>query len=285
MTNNDTTLRQHLDAAATEIASISDTPALDAELLLAEVMERPRSHFRAWPDRKIPPSEVERFEALVARRCLGEPIAYLLGHREFWSLTLAVTPETLIPRPDTEQLVEAALEKIPGSERCRIVDLGCGSGAIALALASERPFAEVTAIDASPGALRVATDNARINSIDNVVFLESDWWSGLGQQRFDIVVSNPPYIRVDDPHLERGDLRFEPREALVAGDDGLDAYRDILTGLDQHLEPGGWLLLEHGHDQADALAELLANQGLEDIRCIQDLGSNDRVTLARRPLQ
>ncbi|MDX1455907.1 MAG: peptide chain release factor N(5)-glutamine methyltransferase [Gammaproteobacteria bacterium] len=274
-----------MDAAATEIASISDTPALDAELLLAEVMERPRSHFRAWPDRKIPPSEVERFEALVARRCLGEPIAYLLGHREFWSLTLAVTPETLIPRPDTEQLVEAALEKIPGSERCRIVDLGCGSGAIALALASERPFAEVTAIDASPGALRVATDNARINSIDNVVFLESDWWSGLGQQRFDIVVSNPPYIRVDDPHLERGDLRFEPREALVAGDDGLDAYRDILTGLDQHLEPGGWLLLEHGHDQADALAELLANQGLEDIRCIQDLGSNDRVTLARRPLQ
>ena len=270
-------------AAATEaLSATSDSPRLDAELLLAHSLRQPRSYLRTWPERHPGETETTAFQALLARRLAGEPIAHLLGVREFWSLALTVTPDTLIPRPEPERLVELALLHIPADRPATVADLGTGSGAIALAIASERPAARVLAMDRSPAALAVARDNAGALALGNVEFREGDWCAGLPAGHFNLILSNPPYIAAQDPHLTRGDARFDPRNALVSGPDGLDDLREIIPAALPCLKPGGWLLVEHGHDQGPAVEALFAAAGYRDIRDHADLAGKPRVIEGRR---
>lgn len=258
-----------------------DSPRSDAEILLAHVLECPRSYLLAWPERKLTSRQWTAFKALVERRACGEPVAYLLGVRGFFGLDLAVSPAVLIPRPETELLVEAALERLPVVGGCTVADLGTGSGAIALAIALARPNAQIVAVDASQEALAVASVNADRLGCSNVSFSLANWCQGLGAARFDMIVSNPPYIREDDPHLKQGDLRFEPIMALASGPDGLDAIRTITTCAPAHLLPGGWLLFEHGYDQAEAVAGLMRDAGFVKVESLKDLQGHNRVTLGR----
>lgn len=283
-TNNDSlhSLGEWLASATAQFAGHSDSPRLDAEILLAAALNKPRSHLFAWPEKPLEGAPLELFREYTQRRADGEPVAHILERREFWSLPLTITPDTLIPRPDTETLVEAALQKCPAQAGLRILDLGSGSGALALALKSERPLATVIATDASTAALAVARRNAGDLGLE-MDFREGRWWQAIGDEMFDIVVSNPPYIRENDPHLERGDVRFEPRSALAAGPDGLDDIRAIAAGAPSHLLPGGWLLLEHGYDQAAAVRDILSASGLAGIEQFRDAGGNTRVTAGRRP--
>lgn len=255
----------------------------EAELLLGHALDRPRAWLYAHADDIVDADAKIRFEALAAARARGEPVAYLIGRRAFWTFELAVTPAVLIPRADTERLVELALERIPVDADCAVADLGTGSGAIALAIASERPRARVVATDASDAALAVAQANARRLDLANVEFARGDWCAALGTRRFDVIVSNPPYIAAGDPHLDEGDLRFEPSSALASGIDGLDAIRLIAAQARAHLEPGGWLLVEHGHDQGDAVRGVFDAKGYTDIATARDLEDRERVTFATAP--
>ncbi|MFC5570005.1 peptide chain release factor N(5)-glutamine methyltransferase [Lysobacter yangpyeongensis] len=257
--------------------------AVDADFLLAHALGRPRSWLLAHREDPVPAEVAAAFEALVQRREQGEPVAYLTGHRGFWRFDLAVTPATLIPRPETELLVELALARLPAGQSLRIADLGTGSGAIALALAGERPQARVIATDASAPALAVAEANARTLGLANLAFRAGDWFAPLAGERFDLIASNPPYIALDDPHLGEGDLRFEPASALSSGIDGLDAIRRIVADAPAHLDAGGWLLLEHGWEQGAAVRELLLRAGFVDVATERDLEGRDRVTLGRKP--
>jgi release factor glutamine methyltransferase len=254
---------------------------LEAELLLAHVLERSRSWLIAHADDVLEDEHARQFALLVDRRVAGEPIAYLIARRGFWSLDLEVTPATLIPRPETELLVELALERLPLNASSRILDLGTGSGAIALAIASERPHVHVTATDASNDALAVAQRNARRLSIVNVSFVHGDWYAPLDDQRFDLIVSNPPYIESEDPHLGQGDLRYEPMSALASGEDGLDDIRRIARAAPAHLVQGGWLMFEHGWNQGNAARLLLCGMGLVDVFTAQDIEQRDRVTAGK----
>lgn len=256
-------------------------PDGEADLLLGHVLTRAPGWLFAHGDARIDDEHAARFDALVARRENGEPVAYLVGHRGFWTLDLDVSPATLIPRPETERLVELALERLPMGES-RVADLGTGSGAIALAIAAERPRAQVVATDASRDALDVARGNALKHGLQRVEFRHGDWLAPLAGERFDLIASNPPYIAAADPHLARGDLRHEPPSALASGADGLDAIRTIVAGASRHLRDGGWLLLEHGFDQGDAVRELLRAAGFVDVATEQDLEGRDRVSLGRR---
>ena len=256
---------------------------VDAEHLLLHVLARPRSWLFAHADDAVTATEAAAFRALVERRAQGEPVAYLTGTQGFWSLELAVTPATLIPRPETERLVELALERLPAGVAVRVADLGTGSGAIALAIARERPQAQVIATDASAAALEVARANAERNRVRNVQFRQGDWLVPLAGERFDLIASNPPYIADGDPHLSAGDLRFEPPTALSSGADGLDAIRSIVRDAPAHLAPAGWLLLEHGWDQGEAVRALMAAAGFVEVGTEPDLEGRDRVSLGRRP--
>ena len=249
--------------------------------MLAHALERTRAWLFAWPEHVPTDVQRERFERLVEARAGGMPVAYLLGRRAFWSLDLAVTPAVLIPRPETELLVELALERVPENVACGIADLGTGSGAIALALALERPLARVRATDLSTHALDVARSNARRLGLANIEFAHGDWCDALGDARFDLIVSNPPYIAADDPHLSRGDLRHEPTSALASGADGLDAIRTIVATAPSHLLPGGWLLIEHGWEQATQVRDLLERRGLSSVRSARDIAGHERVSFAR----
>lgn len=255
----------------------SDSPRLDAELLLSHITGLSRTSFRAWPEREVPEAQAKAFEALVQDRVAGRPVAHLLGHQEFWSLPLKVTASTLIPRPDTECLVEVALD-LPLRQQARVLDLGTGTGAIALALASEHPGWQVTACDAVAEAVALARENAEALGLP-VSVVHSSWFSGLEPNRFDLVVSNPPYIPDNDHHLAEGDVRFEPASALVSGSDGLDDLRLIIDQAPDWLVEGGWLLVEHGYDQADAVAGLFRARGFQDVEGLQDYGNRDRMTL------
>jgi release factor glutamine methyltransferase len=266
------TIGQTLRAARARIE------AVDAELLLAHAAGLSRGSLYARGDDPLDPHVARAFDALVARRAAGEPVAYLVGSRGFWSLDLRVTPDTLVPRPETERLVELALERIPPGAAIDVLDLGTGSGAIALAIARERPRARILATDASAAALEVAAGNARRLGIDNVRFARGDWWTAAGDARFDVVASNPPYIADDDPHLAQGDLPREPRSALASGRDGLDAIRAIVAGAPARLRPGGWLLLEHGFDQGGAVRGLLRASGFAAVATATDLEGRDRVS-------
>ena len=272
------TVSDALRAARRTLETASGSAALDAEVLLAHALDRDRAWLRAHAERALDDGVGARFDALVARRAVGEPVAYLTGEREFWSLRLEITPKVLIPRPDTETLVAAALEL--GGARTSVADLGTGSGAVAVAIAHERPAWRVVATDRDDAALEVARRNAGRHRAA-VEFRRGNWCAPLADERFDLIVSNPPYVRDDDPHLGQGDVRFEPRGALASGADGLDAIRAIVACAPAHLTDGGWLLLEHGYDQADAVARLLADAGFGDIRHWRDLGGIIRVTGAQ----
>jgi release factor glutamine methyltransferase len=259
----------------------TDTARLDAEVLLACALDKPRSHLFAWPEYILSDTQQHRFEQLLSRRLAGEPVAHLTGQREFWSLPLQVSRDTLIPRPETETLVEQALGVIPAGSRQDIADLGTGSGAIALAIASERPGCRIVATDSSAAALAVARANAQRLGIDNIEFMQGDWCSAL-QGTFHLIVSNPPYVAARDPHLELGDLRFEPRGALAAGTAGMDALCAIAHCAHVHLNAGGWLMMEHGYDQSDAVRQLLAAAGYLDISDISDEAGLARVVRGRK---
>jgi release factor glutamine methyltransferase len=260
----------------------SESARLDAELLLCHVLGVNRSWLYAWPDKSLEPAQQRRFDELVARRASGEPIAHILGEREFWSLTLQVTPDTLIPRPDTELLVEQALRLLPEDAALKVADLGTGSGSIALAIARERPRCRVVATDLSAAALAVAQANATRNQISNVAFRHGRWSEALGSERFELIVSNPPYIAEDDPHLTQGDVRFEPRSALVSGRDGLDDIRQIAREVRASLQNDGWLLLEHGFEQGGEVRAILQGNGYEQVTTWCDLAGHERVTGGRR---
>jgi release factor glutamine methyltransferase len=253
----------------------------EADLLLAHALDRSRTWLFGHGDAVVEPMQAERFHALVARREAGEPVAYLTGRRGFWRFDLAVSPDTLIPRPETERLVELALERLPDDTPLRIADLGTGSGALALALAYERPLARVIATDASRAALGVAGANAAALGLRNIEFRHGDWYAPLHGEAFDLIASNPPYIASDDPHLAHGDLRYEPVSALASGGDGLDAIRTLARSAPPHLRPGGWLMLEHGWSQGEAVRALLQTAGLVGVATAQDLEGRDRITLGR----
>ncbi len=252
---------------------------LDAEVLLAHALDAPRTHLRAWPDEPVAATQATHYRELVARRADGEPVAYLTGTREFWSLSLEVTHETLIPRAETERLVEVALALTPDREPLLIADLGTGSGAVAAAIAKERPACRVIATDICPRALEVAGRNIARLGLDNVSLRQGDWCHALGADRFALMVANPPYVASGDAHLTSGDVRFEPRLALTAGDDGQDAVRRIIECAATHLLPGAAVALEHGHDQGRAVQDLFHRHGYQDVRGYQDLAGNDRVVV------
>ncbi|KES20520.1 MULTISPECIES: peptide chain release factor N(5)-glutamine methyltransferase [unclassified Pseudomonas] len=265
-------------------AQLPDSPSarLDAELLLAAALGKPRSFLRTWPERVVDREVRERFEGWLVRRRAGEPVAYILGRQGFWSLDLEVAPHTLIPRPDTELLVETALQLLPASP-ARVLDLGTGTGAIALALACERLSWQVSGVDRIPEAVALAERNRERLRLANVGFRQSHWFSALEGERFALIVGNPPYIPGSDPHLQQGDVRFEPKSALVAGHDGLDDIRLIVAQAPRFLEPGGWLLLEHGYDQASAVRDLLLGNGFSEVESRRDLGGHERISLGRLP--
>ncbi|MGM0433466.1 MAG: peptide chain release factor N(5)-glutamine methyltransferase [Pseudomonadota bacterium] len=270
-----------LDDAACRLEAAGLTNAAgEARMLLAHQLDCSPSRFRVWPEALVGDDDAETFRSLVAARAGGRPLAYITGEREFWSLPLTVTPDTLIPRPDTETLVEAALA-CPLPEAARVLDVGTGSGAVALALAQERPGWHVTASETCGEALAVAAANARALGL-NLAFVEGEGLGPFKGEHWDLIVSNPPYIPEDDPHLSEGDLRYEPRSALAAGVDGLDLIRSLIAGAPAQLNPGGWLLLEHGYDQAEAVAELLAGAGFRDCFMQRDLAGNPRVSGGRR---
>ncbi|HLM53765.1 MAG TPA: peptide chain release factor N(5)-glutamine methyltransferase [Pseudoxanthomonas sp.] len=271
-----------LDAALRQASGCID--AAEARLLLAHVLQRPPAWLFAHGDEAMDTAIEQRFRALVEARAAGQPVAYLLGRRGFWTLELEVTPDTLIPRPETERLVELALARLPGDAPSQVADLGTGSGAIALAIAAERPHAQVLATDASAAALEVARANATVHRLGNVSFGRGSWLQPLQGRSFDLIASNPPYIADHDPHLAQGDLRFEPAAALSSGVDGLAAIREIVAGAPPHLVGGGWLLLEHGWEQGAAVAGLMRDAGLVEIATQRDLEQRERVTLGRRPL-
>jgi release factor glutamine methyltransferase len=272
-------IRTLLEQASSELGT--ESARLDAEVLLASCLGKPRSYLHTWPERSIDQRELECFGQLLRRRARGEPVAHLTGEREFWSLPLAVTPDTLIPRPETETLVEQALDKLPPDTPLRVADLGTGSGAIALAIATERPRCEIIATDISEPALTVARHNAERLGLDNVRFIAGDWCESLPAGRFDVILSNPPYVAERDPHLDSGDVRFDPRQALVAGPEGMDALRLIARCANDHLHQGGWLIVEHGYDQGGKVMQLLQAEGYSEISIHNDGAGLSRVTMGR----
>jgi release factor glutamine methyltransferase len=270
-------------AMSTSIAELLRTPriaALDARVLMRAALGVSEARLAAHPEHTLTETQRARFLDWVGRRRAGEPVAYLTGEREFYSLAFKVTPAVLIPRPETELLVEAALQRVPAHVPFRILDLATGSGCVAVAIAAHRPRARVTATEVSRAALAVARDNAARHGA-GVEFLEGDWFDALAGRRFELIVSNPPYVAERDPHLSQGDSRFEPRAALVAGADGLSCIRLIIAQARAHLEPGGGLLFEHGHDQAERCRALLAQAGYFEVATRHDLAGIERVSGGR----
>ena len=275
------TIQQSEAQLITYLKINGDEAKFESQLLLQHVLNVNRAWLIAHALDYVQEDVYKKFEALLIRRLNGVPIAYILGYREFFGLQLKVSADTLIPRPDTETLVEIALDKMSAQTSLYTLDLGTGSGAIALAIAKHRQNAQITAVDASQEALAVAIENARLLNIKNVHFELSNWFSALNNQKFDVIVSNPPYIEADDTHLKQGDLRFEPLSALASGADGLQDIRTIISQAPQHLNPQGWLLLEHGYNQAEQVNALLKQAGFSQISHAKDLAGINRVTLGK----
>ncbi len=268
------------DAAqlAGALALDGSTARIEVQCLLQHLLHVPRSYLLAHPERCLNADEYSQYQVLLQRRLRGEPVAYILGEREFFGLKLKVTPATLIPRPDTELLVELALQHLTNTAESRVLDMGTGTGAIALAIAHERPAVPVLGVDASAAALQVAQENAQVLGLTNAHFVQSNWFSALAGQGFELIVSNPPYIAAADEHLSQGDVRFEPATALASGADGLDDIRHIVSHAGDYLQPGGWLLLEHGYDQAGRVRTLLQQAGFDAVFSACDLAGIERVS-------
>jgi release factor glutamine methyltransferase len=272
------TIQKCLDTATNYLITISDSPRLDTEVLLAFVLGKNRSYLRAWNDKNLDSKIIAQFELLVSQRLNGTPIAYLTGTREFWSRDFFVSPDVLIPRPDTEILIEHCLAQIPNNSPFNILDLGTGSGIIAITLAAERQNTKIIAVDASSAALKIAQKNAHFHDCQNIDFILSDWFSAVPPIQFDLIVSNPPYIPADDDHLSKGDVRFEPAAALIAAENGLYDIRSISEQAKNYLVSSGQLLFEHGYNQAQDVQHILTNLFYKNVQTHYDLSGNARVT-------
>lgn len=275
---NDQSVQAALSWASDQLKDSSATVRLDADCLLADLLGKSRTWLFTWPDHILTAEQWQAFQAVVARRRKGEPVAYLLGYREFWGLNLKVSPDTLIPRPDTEDLVAKVLALLP-DQPATVADLGTGTGAIALALASERPNWQITACDFNAGAVVLAEENRQLLGFDHVRVIPSDWCQALETDYYDLIVSNPPYIEENDPHLTQGDVRFEPLSALISGQDGLDDIRLITEQAKRCLKTGAWLLFEHGYNQGDAVRHVMSDAGYTSVKTCPDLAGIDRITL------
>jgi release factor glutamine methyltransferase len=277
-----TEIARLIDEGAARLARVADDPRHEAEILLEAAIGRSRAYLMAHPEERILDCEAtDRYEAGVTRRAQGEPIAYILGRKEFWSLPLRVDPAVLVPRPETELVVERALEHLPGGTACRVLDLAAGSGAIALAIASERPLCRVVGTDASPAAVALAQINAAQLAAANVEFRTGSWFEPAHEEVYDLIASNPPYIAEGDTRVEPAVRRYEPHEALFAGPSGLEALDAIVAGARRHLRPGGWLVVEHGDTQGAAVRELFTAAGFESVVTHRDLAGRDRCTEGR----
>ena len=271
-------IQNSLSLAADNLSAVSDSALLDAEVLLSYCLHKTRSFLRAWPDKSLSAEQFESFWNLVQKRQQGQPIAYLTGEREFWSRSFTVNPDVLIPRPDTELLIEISLNLFYAQQIGNILDLGTGSGILGITLAAERPLAKVIATDISPVALQVAQANAKRLSVSNVQFLQSNWFEAIAETTFDLIISNPPYIPADDPHLQQGDVRFEPQTALVSADNGLKDIGILVAQARNHLIPGGHLLIEHGYNQQSAVQDIFNAFNYQQVATHHDLSGNPRVT-------
>ena len=276
------TIKTLLAHAAKTLTSHSGSPLLDAEVLLGFVLGKPRTYLRAWCDNTLTDQQHAAFAALIKQRQQGTPIAYLTGTREFWSRDFMVTSDVLIPRPDTELLIELTLDLIPKDKAVKLIDLGTGSGIIAVTLAAERPNAHVTAVDASLAALNVAQHNARHHQLTNIEFYQSNWFANVPQSLFDLVISNPPYIDTDDEHLQQGDVRFEPKTALIAEDHGLSDIQNIAEKARRYLKPAGHLLIEHGYNQAPQVQAIFNALAYDKVQSYRDLSGQPRVTYGQK---
>lgn len=277
------TIQNLLDNATARLAIHSDSPRLDAEVLLAFVLEKNRSYLRAWNDKPLDMPTITHFESLISNRLEGVPIAYLTGSREFWSRDFFVTPDVLIPRPDTEILIEHCLAQIPENSPFHILDLGTGSGIIAITLAAERPHAKIIAVDASSSALEIAQKNARFHECPNIKFILSDWFCAVPKIKFDLIVSNPPYIPADDSHLTQGDVRFEPKSALISDENGLHDIHLITEQAKNYLMPNGQLVFEHGYNQAQDVQNIFQMFDFVNVRTHRDLAGQPRITIGFLP--
>jgi release factor glutamine methyltransferase len=276
------TLEQAIAAGANLLAPSSESAKLDAQVLLLHILQKPRSYLFTWPEHELNAEQQQQFELFCQRRLQGEPVAHITGQREFWSLSLEVNATTLIPRPDTETLVEQALEMaVPAT--AKVLDLGTGTGAIALALGSEMPNWQITAVDRVSNAVNLAMRNQKRLNINNVYVKQSNWFSELQGEKFDLIVTNPPYIKQDDIHLGQGDVRFEPLSALVAEDAGMSDIKQIIIQSRDYLLSSGYLLIEHGFEQGEAVRYFFKKMAFVNIKTVKDLGNNDRVTLAQWP--
>ncbi len=275
-----TDIQTALNHATQTLNSTSDSPGLDAEILLAFCLQKPRSHLKAWPEKKLSEAVVTTFKNLLQQRQQGKPVAYLTGNKEFWSLKFAVNEQVLIPRPDTELLVELSLDFIRKSQASRVLDLGTGSGILAICLAKECPHLQITACDISPQALVVAQKNADQHQVSHIQFLQSNWFDSIPPTNFDLIISNPPYIAENDPHLKQPDLSYEPQIALVADKQGLADIERLIQTAPRFLRASGALMLEHGYNQADYVQRLFERNHFKNIQTFNDLSGNPRVTHA-----
>ena len=271
------TIEQQLRWAKSQLCD-PESAALDCRLLMCHVLDCNQAYLLTWPDKSLTQSQSDLFKHLITQRQQGHPVAHLLGYRDFWSLRLRVNPSTLIPRPETELLVETALT-LPIGDHVKVLDLGTGTGAIALALASEKPDWQITAVDFQPEAVKLAMKNQDENGLSNVKIMQSDWFSAVGDETFHLIVSNPPYVEDDSFYLEQGDVRFEPRTALTAGRDGLYDIRRISAQLDRYLCAGGWVIFEHGNLQGPPVQQILIQSGLDKVQTINDLNDQPRITI------
>lgn len=277
-------IHAHIKTASTLLSNSSESPLLDAEVLLCFVLQKQRSYLRAWPEQNLSVQQSTHFKTLIQQRALGKPVAYITGSREFWSKEFITTPDVLIPRPDTELLIELTLDLINQHKARKLLDLGTGSGAIAIILAIEHPEVDILACDNSLAALNIALQNAQAHHINNIQFQLSNWFENITQQQFDIIVSNPPYIAASDPHLQQGDVRFEPQHALVADNQGLKDIEIIANQSQAHLLKGGYLLVEHGYKQQQEVQQIFSDQQYKNIKTLKDLAGQPRVTMGQKAL-
>jgi release factor glutamine methyltransferase len=275
-------IQQALQQASIQLADYSPSALLDAQVLLSHVLQCNSAHLAAWPEKALAKTQLKEFLQLIERRQQGLPVAHLTGSREFWSLDFSVDNSTLIPRPETETLVEYLLQNFADRKELALLDMGTGTGAIAISIASEKPGWNIVASDISEDALELARQNCEAHETDNVTLIHSDWFQNIRQNNFDIIISNPPYISSDDPHLSQGDVRFEPQSALTSGDMGMDDIEHLCSHAKDHLLKDGWLILEHGYNQKQIVAECFAKNGYTDITQQQDLSGHTRMTAGKK---